>query len=255
MTYYSQFGEDRILETMFAPDYRGQCVEVGANDGVYGSTTLRLEQLGWSTVLVEPNPALAAKLRQERKAQVFECAASDQAGTATLHIAEGAPHADGVSLLATNEASAAKKIARFGFAIRPIDVAVRTMDSILAEAKATPGIDFISIDVEGHEMSALRGLDLDRWIPTILLIEDNSEGTDLTVRRYLAGQGYVPFRRTGVNDWYAREDNHGLASTDARADYQRATDDIRRAYRRGAPLRLARKVPGATMIVRWLRGR
>lgn len=254
MTYYSQFGEDQILETLFAPDYRGQCMEVGANDGVYGSTTLRLEQLGWTTILVEPNPVLAARLRRDRKAQVFECAASDRAGSATLHIAEGAPHADGVSLLASDQAAAARQIARFGFQSRPVEVAVRTMDSILEEAGATSGIDFISIDVEGHELSALRGCDLARWRPRILLIEDNSECTDTTVRDHLAGQGYVPFRRTGVNDWYAREDDRDLVSAEARSAYARTAGDIRRAHRRGAPARLARRIPGAIGIVRWLRG-
>lgn len=255
MTYYSQFGEDRILETLFPSDHVGQCVEVGANDGVYGSTTLWLEQRGWATILVEPNPALAAKLRSGRRGRVFACAASDRAGTATLHVAEGAPHADGVSLLATDAGAASQKIARYGFESRPVEVLVRTLDSILEEADARPGIDFVSIDVEGHELSVLKGWDLARWRPRILLLEDNAEGTDRAIAQYLDQQGYVPFRRTGVNDWYARADDAALASPAARDEYARDIAAVRAAHRRRAPIRLARRIPGLVAAVRWIRSR
>ena len=44
--YYSQFGEDRLLAEIFHDKARGQCVEVGANDGFHGSTSLYFEKLG-----------------------------------------------------------------------------------------------------------------------------------------------------------------------------------------------------------------
>ena len=39
---------------------------------------------------------------------------------------------------------------------RAINVPIRTLDSILVEA-TTPAFDFLSIDVEDHEIEALRG--------------------------------------------------------------------------------------------------
>lgn len=212
MTYYSQFGEDRFLLAFFGGDYRGQCVEVGANDGVYGSTTLALENAGWACTLVEPNPDLARQLREKRVGTVMECAAGAEEGVASLYIASGAPHADGVSAISSDEDAARQRIETYGFQARRIEVPVRTLDSILAESGVKPGIDFVSIDVEGHELAALQGFDLAYWKPRILLIEDNSWFADETITRYLAARLYVPFQRTGVNDWYAHRDDRDLAS-------------------------------------------
>ena len=60
---------------------------------------------------------------------------------------------------------------------------VRTLDSILEEAGAHPGFDFLSIDVEGHEIEVLRGFDIARWRPRLILLEDHV--ADLSKHRYL----------------------------------------------------------------------
>ena len=64
--YYSQFGEDEILEWLFADRATGVAVEVGANDGVHGSTTLTFEKKGWQCILVEPTPQLVEAIRASR---------------------------------------------------------------------------------------------------------------------------------------------------------------------------------------------
>jgi len=69
--YYSQFGEDRLLDKLFEGRRRGVCVEVGANNGVDGSTTLYFEEIGWDCILVEPNPALCREVRARLKARLF----------------------------------------------------------------------------------------------------------------------------------------------------------------------------------------
>lgn len=61
-------------------------------------------------------------------------------------------------------------------------------------------IDFISIDVEGHELDVLDGFDLARWRPRLILIEDLL--LHLRVHRYLMLHGYCCLRRTGINNWY-----------------------------------------------------
>lgn len=200
--YVSQFGEDRVLSWVFRRKPRGRCVEVGANDGQNDSTTLLLERKGWDCVLVEPNPELCSLIRQVRRARVFECAASSQVGTAVLNIAVGPGRAHGVSSVGEDDATRSR-IAGFGFDARQVTVQTRTLDDLLQEAEFFAPIDFVSIDVEGHELEVLKGFDMARWRPRLMLMEDNSNHEDLAVPEYLREQGYVQLARTGVNDWYA----------------------------------------------------
>jgi FkbM family methyltransferase len=243
--YYSQFGEDRILARVFAGRPRGVCVEVGANNGVDGSTTLHFEEIGWDCVLVEPNPELCRELRHRRTARIFECAASASEGVATLQVAVGTPLAHGVSTLG-DETAALHLSRHFGFETRPVEVQTRTLDSILEEADLRAAIDFISIDVEGHEAELLKGFSTDRWRPTIIIVEDNSWSA--AVRLRLRDQGYVRVNRTGVNDWYVRATNQQLGGWIQRLAYYPAMVSARTRMLPRATIssmfRVLRRIPG-----------
>ncbi|MDB6089441.1 MAG: Methyltransferase FkbM [Gammaproteobacteria bacterium] len=214
-TYFSQFGEDQILAEIFGERRNGTCVEVGANDGVHGSTTYFFEKLGWRCILVEPNPGLCAEIRAVRAATLFECAASNSRGTVTLHVVEGAWRADGMSTISNKEEDQ-ERIRRHGFTSTAVPVPTMTLDEILTSANLDGAIDFISIDVEGHEEEVIEGFSLQRWQPRIVIVEDNSNAESNATRDQLAKQGYVRFRRTGVNDWYARASDRRLVTVRAR---------------------------------------
>lgn len=216
--YYSQFGEDKILSEIFKGTNRGTCVEVGANDGVTDSVTFFFEKLGWQCILVEPNPDLCKLIRANRTSPVYECAASDRAGFTTLHIAEGAERAHGVSTICADEESQ-RKIRAYGFTSRPVQVSTRRLDDILDESHIEGGIDFISIDVEGHEQEVLVGFTLERWAPKVIVVEDNSNRSDPLIRNYLKKHGYFCFKRTGVNDWFAPRSQPELLSWINRGRY------------------------------------
>lgn len=228
-------------------------MEVGANDGVHGSTTLFFEQRGWDCILVEPNPVLAAQLRSVRTGRVFECAASSRTGAAILQMAEGEGHAHAVSTI-ENSNEATSTLRKHGAIVRPVEVATRRLDDILEEA-GVECIDFISIDVEGHELEALKGLSIGRWRPGIMILEDNSNFRDRAVRNHLAAHGYGRFRRTGVNDWYARLDDMRFAGRWRRLGY------LRSAIRASGSLGWARikgrlaAIPGVLPLVQTLRGK
>jgi FkbM family methyltransferase len=234
--FYSQFGEDRLLARIFEGKRSGLCIEVGANDGVNDSTTYYFEQQGWDCLLIEPNPDLCIAIRAVRNARLFECAASAAEGSATLYIAEGAERAHGVSGLGADE-HARRRISAFGFVARPLQVTKRRLDDMLEEAGITRSPDFITIDVEGHELEVLQGLSIDKWKPHIILAEDNSHFEDDRVPRYLNRFGYKPFRRTGVNDWYAHSSHRELVNLGSRFSWQWA------AFKARARKRL-RSVPG-----------
>jgi Methyltransferase FkbM domain len=83
---------------------------------------------------------------------------------------------------------------------RTIAVPVRTLDDILAEAGAPEGFEFLSIDVEGHEIDVLSGFTVQRWRPQLIMLEDHVP--DLSRHRYLKRAGYRIIRRHENNGWY-----------------------------------------------------
>lgn len=199
-TSYSQHNEDRILSSIFGDRSDGTALEVGGFDGVTFSNTYFFEQKGWRTFIVEPMPEFARKIRSNRKATLFECAAGSQQGTASFTVAKG------VEALSTLNPTGnqLKNMQYHGAVLEQIEVPVRTLDDIL-ESAAIPKLDFVTIDVEGHEPDAIAGFTLSRWNPEIVIVEDGSLGLDLTVRSLMRKKGYRRFMTTGWNDWYAPE--------------------------------------------------
>ena len=186
---------EKHLVREFFSGRQGFFVDVGANDPTQGSQSWHLEQLGWRGVLVEPQPVLAARLRETRKAQVFEaaCSSPDNAGqTLSLHVAGPMSALD------------RDRMAPGAIPSEVIDVRVRTLDDILAEAGAPAPLGFLSVDIEGHEIEALSGFDFARWRPALILLEDHV--SDLAKHRFMQRARYRLVRRTDTNSWYVPDD-------------------------------------------------
>jgi FkbM family methyltransferase len=188
--------EEALKEEFFRGSPSGFFVDVGANAPQRWSQTWAMEQRGWAGVLIEPQPDLAAELRQQRRARVYAVACSSPANsgkTMRLHLA-------GI-FTSLNPDFYVSGMHRHG----SIDVPIMTLDEILADAQAPTPIDFISIDVESHEVEVLSGFDLARWRPRLIMIEDLAK--NLRVHRYLQEHGYKWFRRSGLNAWYVPDDH------------------------------------------------
>ena len=184
----SQFGEDLLVLEYFEHKHNGFFIEVGANDPVKFSQTWLLEQHGWQGALVEPLRSKCDRLRAVRPAsRVFQVAvgAPEDRGETTLHVP---PDDMFASMLSRGQSQKALETVR-----------VVTLDEVLRDL-AWPEIDFLSIDVEGLELPALRGLDLERARPKLLLLEDHLKNLDL--HRHVTRRGYRLVKRTGCNNWY-----------------------------------------------------
>ena len=215
--------EMRLIAAFFGPR-RGYFVEVGANEPRARSQTFHLEQAGWTGLLIEPQPALAAQLRAERSAKVFAvaCSAPENAGRALpLHVAGPLSSLDRARMAPGAAPEAV------------IEVPARTLDSVLEEAGAPEGFDFLSIDVEGHELEVLRGFDITRWRPRLILLEDHV--ADLSKHRYLKAAGYRIVRRYENNGWYVARGDAAKASLADRWE-------ILRKYYLALPFRILRNL-------------
>jgi FkbM family methyltransferase len=185
-----------LVREFFANKGSGFFVDVGAADPQRGSQSWHLEQLGWSGILVEPRPDYAEKLRRARRARVFEnaCSSPRNAGrTMPLRVRGG------LSTLNENLVIAGLK------PHSEVSVQIRTLNDVLTAAGAPAPLDFLSIDVEGHEVELFDGFDLARWQPRLLLIEDHAK--HLKLHHLIQQRGYKWVRRTGLNAWYVPADS------------------------------------------------
>jgi FkbM family methyltransferase len=195
--------ETELVWQFFGGRNHGFFLDVGANEPHKRSQTWILEERGWRGILIEPQAHLCERLREARPhSRVFQ-------------IACGPPGAPPQMPLYT-----AERPAQSGLVKNLVDVniayvgtemvKVMMLDAVLAEA-GNPGIDFMTMDVEGTQFDVLRGFNLQRHQPKLLLMEDHLH--DLKAHRYLARAGYRLAKRTGLNNWYVpRESNFGPAS-------------------------------------------
>jgi FkbM family methyltransferase len=176
---FEAFGSERFSRpAMFAMDTRlaelmphkgGTFVEAGAHDGYTQSNTYYLERhRGWSGLLIEPIPELRERCARRRpNSRVLHAAlVGPRAGvdSVTMHFG------DLMSTMDEDDRHAEGGLKVTGRKSYSVQVPALTLSAALEEANLT-NIDVIVLDVEGHELDVLAGLDLELHTPRYLLIE------------------------------------------------------------------------------------
>ena len=183
---------------------KGIFVDVGANDGKIGSMTYELEKNGWTGILIEPNPVLVENLKKIRTSPVYPYAISSTEGELPFYIVEGPNNMHGLSRFNyTNEFEAHVK--KEGGSVHPTIVHVKKISTIMNEAHNLERVDFLKIDVEGHELEVLKSFDFIKYRPRLIVTEDNFKDADKAVRHLLQTAGYVVIARDRINYWFAEK--------------------------------------------------
>jgi FkbM family methyltransferase len=205
MNSHSQYGEDVIINQFFPERYKGICIDVGAVDGLLFSNTYRFEKNGWFCICCEANPEMYEKLKMNRLEAVHGAIGSQDLLEVYFNvvnlIAKGG-NENAVSAVTIDE----RLLREHEFLnpkIRKVNVPMFTLDTVLLKYPALTHIDFLSIDTEGTELEVLKGFDMVRWKPKLLVI-DNTFG-DPEIEDYLYTFGYTKVRRLVETDFYIKE--------------------------------------------------
>jgi FkbM family methyltransferase len=204
MISYAQNAEDVVLARALRDTEIGFYVDVGAASPDEATVTRHFYEAGWSGINIEPLPEWAAQLRQVRsRDRTLEVACAEAEGALTLYRIREDP------ALSTLDAEIADSHRRTGLHVEEIRMDVRTLNSILEES-APAVIDFLKIDVEGAEYEVLKGLDLGRWRPRVVVVESTLPTTlvpnYMDFDAYLRVGRYVFASSDGINRYYAREE-------------------------------------------------
>lgn len=174
---FSQHADDYIAWQLLNKPSSGLVVEVGAFDGVHLSNSYSLELRGWRSLCIEPNPDIFQHLKGNRRKSVnVNCAV---VGDASIQEVEFFVEKIGVlSGIEFDEHDVKERYDRRGLTYESpsrVRVAAKTLDQIFDENGMGPNdVDLLSIDVEGYELEVLKGFDIERFRPKLLVVEANT---------------------------------------------------------------------------------
>ena len=181
-------GEDAVLLRVFGDQPTGCWVDVGANHPVHDSVTKNFMDLGWSGVNIEPVDALHALLNEMRPHDTNVLAGvSDHVGEMTFY------RVDSNFGLSTFQADLATGYRAAGESVTDFPVAITTLAAVCERYLDGRSIDFMKIDVEGHELSVLKGHDFERFPARVLLAETGDRHDEIIEFVMSRGMRFMQF--------------------------------------------------------------
>lgn len=207
---FAQSGEDLIAWSIFNtigiryPKF----LDIGAHHPRHLSNTALFHFLGSRGMNIEPDPGLFPEFVRQRPDDInLNVGVAPVNGTSTFYRMRDP------SLSTFCEAEAKRRSIEYGMAIEEeVKAPVRKIAEILDEHAFRP--DFLSIDVEGHELDILKTYDFQNHRPAVICVESLGFSTrgdgvkNHEVCSYVSAQGYRVYADTLINTLFV--DRHVL---------------------------------------------
>jgi FkbM family methyltransferase len=202
---YAQNHEDVLLWRALQHVENGLYIDVGASDPSEDSITKLFYDRGWTGINIEPSVESYEKLCKERSHDInLCCATGDYEGSITFY-----------DVPTRGWSTSDREIGEFysnnneNVLVRGVEVC--TLNTII-ERYQTYVIHFLKIDVEGAEESVLKGLDLSKFRPWLLLIESLSPISHIPSHDQweasVLDSGYKFVYSDGLNRFYLAEEHY-----------------------------------------------
>ena len=189
LTYFSQLGQDKWVDTILKKKEDGYFVEVGASDGLYHSNSLFFERLRhWKGICIDANPKLYKDLEKYRTCNVSNAFISttdsdndnDNNDKTIDNDDKTIDFADCGLLSAGIETAGPMTTCN-----EIIKVKAKTLYSILKKYKAPKIIDYLSIDVEGHEFYVLMNFPFNEYTFKCITVDHNEVNIGPQLRKQI----------------------------------------------------------------------
>lgn len=195
-TFFSQFSQDISLENCIFKGFKnGFFMDVGAHDGVDHNNTLYFEtNNNWRGVNIEPIKNIFNRLKTNRPNSInINCAISERNGQSKFLLNHG--HTEMLSGL--SEHIDPRHRTRINYEnnhtnsySEEIIIETRTIKDICLEYDIKR-IHYLSVDVEGAELSVLKSIDYENVFIDVIEFENNYQDTADEVVKFLKEKGYV----------------------------------------------------------------
>lgn len=203
---YSQDDQDYIVyEEFFKNKKDGFFCDIGGNHPLKINNTLYFEELGWNGIAFEPLPYMAKLWAEHRKAKLFPFALSDTEGDVIFSIVkDNTGWEDMLSFVKET------RNIEYEYEVEDIKVKTKIFKDII-ESEKIEKIDYLSLDVEGHELNVLKGIDFNKVRINVLTIENNPPEEpwygDENIRNILFKNNFILWGRIiGLDDIYVNKE-------------------------------------------------
>tara|TARA_B100000795_G_scaffold81780_1_gene58966 strand:+ start:260 stop:1021 length:762 start_codon:yes stop_codon:yes gene_type:complete len=201
----SQFGEEKIITSYFDINYKGNFVDLGCFHPTRHNNTLELYRKGWRGINVDLSPLTIDLFNFYRNKDInINCAVSNKEGSKTYYSnGELSP----LNTLEKNHLLFLNK----NFNINKMDfeqkkIKTKTLSNILKKNKIYR-IDFLNIDLEGHEVKVINNFNFNLYKIKIICIEVLNHNkvsiiNNKKIQKILKKNKFILDKKIGVNYFY-----------------------------------------------------
>lgn len=163
--YYSFSGVDIVLKKIFYQQEKGFYIDVGCQNPIKNNNTYLLYKKGWEGINIDLDKDNINLFNSARpKDSNFNKAISSDIKNVELYFYHKKSPINTIDKK-TSDFQKAKVTS-----IKKINT--DTLDNIVLNSKyKNHTFDLLSIDVEGHELDVLKGFDLDKYSPKVIVVE------------------------------------------------------------------------------------
>ena len=190
--HYGEFGEDVFINRIFKDIKIGRYVDVGCYHPFKGSLTAQLYKKGWNGINIDLSKSSIDLFNIARKKDInLNLAISDFDGETNYY--ENSPINQQNSLIKDNDDQI------------KIKIQCKRLSSILLKNNFY-NFEYLNIDVEGSEEKVVRGLDLVKFRPILITIENNNlhikEYMEREIYNILIENNYIFIAKIGVTNFF-----------------------------------------------------
>jgi FkbM family methyltransferase len=165
----SQFGEEKFILNFFDKKYKGKFLDIGCFHPTRHNNTYKMYKSGWRGINIDLNPLTIELFNFARAKDInINAAISDNEETKKLYLidelnTQNTLEANHLSFLKKNQNIKEEEISQH-------EIKTKRLDKIL-DSYNFNDIDFMNIDVEGHELHVLNSIDLLKYRIKFICIE------------------------------------------------------------------------------------
>ena len=164
---YGASGEDVLISRYFENKKNGFYVDVGALHPINGSMTYNLSKMGWKGINLDMMQENLVLFNLFRKKDINVCTAvSSSKGEIDAYLFESG---SGLNTNSIEWANKWKKKLDKNFFVRKVKK--EKLNNILKSFNVDKTFELLNIDVEGHELEVLKGINFELYRPKLITVE------------------------------------------------------------------------------------